>query len=84
MQQYTNRFNIAKNQDGSEVILNFYQNVPQFPDPTDQETIVSELKTEHLLVSSLVMTGQCAHNLLRVLQEILDETPTSGPSAAPK
>lgn len=71
MQVYTNRFNIAKNQDGSEVILNFFQNMPKLPDPTGQETIVSEIPTEMTPVANLVMTGQCAHNLLKVLQDIL-------------
>lgn len=29
MQVYTNRFVIAKNQDGSEIILNCFQNLPK-------------------------------------------------------
>lgn len=71
MQVYTNRFNIAKNQDGSEVILNFFQSMPKLPDPAKEETIASEIPTEMTPVANLVMTGQCAHNLLKVLQDIL-------------
>lgn len=72
MQMYANRFNIAKNQDGSEVILNFFQNMPQFPDSVDQEAVVTDVPTEMMPVANLVMTSQCARSLLAVLQDILE------------
>ena len=73
MQTYTNKFNIAINGDRSEVIIDFFQNIPQFP---PQERNVQEPMTFHvetLPVANLVMTKQIAQNLLQVLQNILSE-----------
>lgn len=75
MQTYTNRFNVAMNKDGSEIILNFFQNMPELQAVADQDATDSDLPTEMIPVANLVMTGQCAHNLLTVLQNILGKIP---------
>lgn len=71
MQMYTNRFSIAMNFDSTEVMINFFQTLPQVPEGTEKASI-SEMPTENVPVANLVMTGQCAHNLLAALQEVLD------------
>lgn len=76
MQMYTNRFRVAMNYDGTEVLINFSQNVPQIPDDAEEGRL-SEMPTENIPVADLVMTGQCARNLLATLQEVLN-TPHTG------
>ncbi|MBR5792387.1 MAG: hypothetical protein IKY34_04705 [Ruminiclostridium sp.] len=71
MQAYTNRFNVAMNFDGSEVMINFFQSVPQVPEDA-ANAVVAEMPTENIPVANLVMTGQSAHNLLAALQGILN------------
>lgn len=71
MQAYTNRFNLAINRDGSEVILNFFQNMPSAETLIEHEDSSAELSTEMTPVANLVMTGRCAHSLLQALQNIL-------------
>ena len=71
MQVYTNRFVIAKNQDGSEIILNCFQNLPKL-EVTAPEDDQADLPTEALSVASLVMTRQSAHNLMLALQGLLE------------
>lgn len=71
MQTYTNRFNVAMNFDGTEVLVNFFQTLPQVPEGANTVSI-SEMSTENVPVANLVMTGQCARNLLAALQEVLN------------
>lgn len=71
MQVYTNRFSIAMNFDSTEVLINFFQNIPQVPEDATKASI-AEMQTENVPVANLVMTGQCAHNLLAALQEVLN------------
>ena len=71
MQVYTNRFVIAKNQDGSEIILNCFQNLPKL-EVTAPEDDQADLPTETVAVASLVMTRQSAHNLMLALQGLLE------------
>lgn len=73
MQAYTNKFSIALNQDKSEVILNFFQNVPTIPQQDESENlVVSEFKSEIIPIANLAMTGQCARNLASALLQLLD------------
>ena len=76
MQMYTNQFTIAMNSDGTEVMINFAQSVPQVPGGA-KTGAASEMPTEHIPVSTLVMTGQCAQNLLNALQEVFNKYNTN-------
>lgn len=82
MQLFTNRFNVMLNQDKTEAIINFYQHAPTVQGIEDADSNAIELKIEP--VANLVMTGQCARNLLQVLQDLLNETPSTGPAPEPK
>lgn len=76
MQMYTNQFTIAMNSDGTEVMINFSQSVPKVPGGI-KTGAASEMPTEHIPVSTLVMTGQCAQNLLNALQEVFSKCNTN-------
>lgn len=72
MQTFTNKFSIALNQDKTEVMINFFQNVPTLPEtnmtPAEAESISSVI----VPVANLVMTGQCAKTLVDVLSDLLN------------
>ena len=76
MQMYTNQFTIAINSDGTEVLINISQSVPKVPGGI-KTGAASEMPTEHIPVSTLVMTGQCAQNLLNALQEVFSKYNTN-------
>ena len=66
MQMYTNQFTIAMNS----------ESVPKVPGGV-KTGAASEMPTEHIPVSTLVMTGQCAQNLLNALQEVFSKYNTN-------
>lgn len=72
MQVFTNKFSVALNQDKSEVIINFFQNVPIIPTSSDQPKLVREMASEIVPVANIVMTGQCARNFVETLSNMLD------------
>lgn len=71
MQAFTNKFSIAVNQDKSEVIINFYQNIPNLPVDLDGSVGLREMQSTVIPVSNLVMSGQCAQNLVSTLSSLL-------------
>ena len=73
MQVFTNKFSIALNQDKSEVIINFFQNVPIIPTSNDQPKLVQEMTSEIIPVANIVMTGQCARNFVEMLSNMLEQ-----------
>ena len=67
MQTFTNHFQILMNQDKTEVILNFTQNIPEIKEDgaiSDQGMVVQP-------VANLAMTGQMARNLANTLLGML-------------
>lgn len=75
MQFFTNKFSAATNLAKDEVMIKFYQESPVFSPDTGNEAgnEAPTLAIEN--VSNLVMTGNCAKNLIEVLQRLLsDET----------
>lgn len=70
MQAYTNKFSIILNQDKSEAIINFYQNIPVLPE--SGQPALSEIPSQVVPVASLAMTGQCAKNLSDALRDLLE------------
>ncbi len=77
MQAYVNKFSIALNQDKTEAIINFFQNVPVIPqnEGASKMTVRGEMPAEVIPVVNLVMTGECAHNFARMLLDLLDQEP---------
>ena len=73
MQTFTNKFSIAMNQDKTEVIINFFQNIPIVPVGNEPVARVGEMESELIPVSNIVMTGQCARNFLSTLSEMLNQ-----------
>ena len=71
MQTFTNKFTIILNQDKSEAIINFYQNIPILPE--NGQPTVGELPSQVTPVASLAMTGQCAKNFSRALGDLLNQ-----------
>ena len=72
MQTFTNKFKIAMNQDKTEVILNFYQSVPEPTTAMDKVHVIQNPERIDAPVANLVMTGQCARSLLSVLGDMLE------------
>lgn len=70
MQTFTNKFTVVLNQDKTEAIINFYQESPALSNLSGP--LEGPIPTEFSPVANLVMTGQCAHNLLTALQEVLN------------
>lgn len=71
MQQFTNKFSVAVNQQQTEVLLNFYQDVPEFMlngEPMEK-SINDQVQSEP--VSSLVMTYEFAEKFSKLFQDIL-------------
>lgn len=73
MQVFTNKFSVALNQDKSEVIINFFQNIPTIPTANDQSKVVREMSSTIIPVANIVMTGQCAHNFVATLSNMLEQ-----------
>lgn len=73
MQAFTNKFNIAMNQDKTEVIINFFQNIPTVPVNTEYPQLVREMTSDVVPVANLVMTGQCAKNFAATLSSMLEQ-----------
>ena len=71
MQSFTNKFSIALNQDKTEAIINFYQNIPMIPE--DGSNISGEIPSQIIPVASLAMTGQCARNFAKALNDLLEQ-----------
>ncbi|WP_298016729.1 hypothetical protein [uncultured Dysosmobacter sp.] len=69
MQQYVNKFFIAMNEDKSEVIINFAQNVPTIPESATVSP--DEFEVQVIPVAGLVMTGEFAENLAKSLSNLL-------------
>ena len=59
------------NQDKTEIMLNFSQNVPV---PTVESSTDSETSFEVIPVSNLVMNRKCATSLAKILAELLDDS----------
>lgn len=72
MQQFANKFRIFLNQDKTEAIINFYQEIPAIPDTPQR--VEGDFPTTTTPVASLAMTGKCAHNLLASLGDLLNRT----------
>lgn len=72
MHVFTNKFTVAVNHDKSEVILNFYQRTPDVPTDTGPVDL-REIPTTLTPVSNLVMSGQCAQNLVATLASLLSQ-----------
>lgn len=79
MQTYVNKFNIALNQDKSEALVDFFQNVPVIPQNNEAMNITfdTNLNTEVIPVVNLVMTGECARQLAMTLLALLGQEPPS-------
>lgn len=71
MQAFANKFTIFFNQDKTEAIINFYQEIPDLSNVTGQ--VVGNFPTEVTPVANLAMTSQCAKNLLDSLQALLNK-----------
>lgn len=66
MLQFTNGYGCAIDQEKGEVILKFVQQIPEFEDENER------IRTEEIV--SLVMGRRTVENLIKSLQEILEET----------
>ena len=73
MQTFANRFNIALNQDQTEVVINFYQNVPRIPDTQGGTQMIPEPQADIIPVSNLVMTGQTARTLAETILHLMQQ-----------
>ena len=73
MQNYTNRFSIAVNKNKSELMLNFYQESPNFDINTLDEGKKNILPSTVDLVANLVMSYSCAEDLIHALQKIISD-----------
>lgn len=71
MQTFTNKFSIAVTPDKSEVVLNFFQNIPAIPEEENAIEAPKELTPTVLPVANLVMTGQFAEEFVKVLSQML-------------
>lgn len=65
MLEYVNRFNFAINDKHTECVMNFMQEHPKLD---ENGKIVG---VESHVVSSVVMTEQCARNMLDVMQQLI-------------
>lgn len=73
MQTFANKFNIALNQDKSEVIINFFQNIPKIPEVQGTSQVLSEPQADIIPVSNLVMTGQTAQALAETILHLMEQ-----------
>lgn len=71
METFTNRFTVAMTPDKSEVVLNFFQNIPVIPDDVTLSSTPLDQSPTVVPVINLVMTGQCAKSLVDVLSQML-------------
>ncbi len=71
MQNFTNKFHILVNHDGTEVLINFYQDIPGMV--TDQQIDAGNFPMDSIPVANLAMTGTCARNLYSVLGDLLNK-----------
>lgn len=71
MQSFVNKFNIVLNQNKSEVIINFYQQYPVAQ--ADGEIPSENIEVEVTPVANLIMNGDCAANLCKVLADLLQD-----------
>lgn len=69
MQSFTNKFSIALSQDRTEVVFNFYKNIPLIPEDNPPD----EISVQVVPVANLVMTGQCAKNFSKALSDLLSK-----------
>ena len=71
MHTFTNKFNIALNQDKTEVMVTFYQNYPVMADQLNLQNVPQEIPANVEAVSQLVMTAPFAkvfaENLLALM-----------------
>lgn len=77
MNQYTNRISLAKDNSGSEIVIQFSQNKPTF----DENNHIVGMESN--LVASLVMNRETATGLLLNLADILEDNSPTGPDATP-
>ena len=77
MQSFTNKFSIAMNPDKTEVILDFFQNVPVFENDDVGINKKVDATMQKIPVANLVMSGTCARNLADVLLKMFEEDPTN-------
>ena len=75
MMQYVNRYFGACNPEKNEVVLKFFQEAPIADLTSKSEPGVQKLQIQNIAVeevSSLVMSRDCAQNLVNMIQELLD------------
>ena len=73
MQLFANKFSIAMNESKSEVVVNFFQNVPTIPGSVDGTTVSGTMDSEVVPISNLVMTGEFAEQLATTLLRMLEQ-----------
>ena len=75
MQIFTNKFTIAVNAEKTEVILNFFQNIPTFPPDGTPSSEPVPAATQIVPVANLAMSGLFAKNLAETILKMLDTEP---------
>ena len=76
MLQYVNRYFAACNPGKNEIVLSFSQEAPIADLTPNMEPGVKKVESQNIAVeevASLVMTMDCAQNLMNVLQELLSQ-----------
>lgn len=68
MYNYVNGFHLSVKSDNSEVLIRFIQTLPDLKTGANGEFIQTEMKEE--VVSSVVLNGALANELLTKLQEL--------------
>lgn len=75
MYTYSNKINIATNQDKTELVLSFVQESPQFStitnDGEEKPILQSTLNSEP--VANIVVTGSFAREIARLILSVMDQ-----------
>ena len=75
MQTFTNKFSVAFNQDRSEALINFFQNVPNIPADDSAANGNVQMTSQIIPVANMAMTGQCARNLAEAILKLINAEP---------